>query len=103
MWPARKEILLQREEGSQVGTHQGREESGVSEPSLRAWRKQMDLDGGERSDGLTKEERDEVRRLRREVRVLLAAITGQSGEEMSEPSLDGWSVKGRLGAPGPVG
>ena len=43
---------------------------GVSEPSLRAWRKQADLDSGERSDGLTTEERDEVRRLRREVRVL---------------------------------
>jgi hypothetical protein len=37
-----------------------------------------------------------VRRLRRQVRVLLAAITGLSGEEMTEPSLDGWSVKDHL-------
>jgi len=43
---------------------------GVSEPTLRTWRKQADLDSGKRSDGLTTEERDEVRRLRREVRIL---------------------------------
>jgi len=43
---------------------------GVSEPTLRGWRKQVDLDSGKRSDGLTTEERDEIRRLRREVRVL---------------------------------
>jgi len=43
---------------------------GVSEPSLRAWRKQAELDSGKRSDGLTTEEHAEVRRLRREVRIL---------------------------------
>jgi transposase len=32
--------------------------------------KQADLDSGRRSDGLTTEERDEVRRLRRENRIL---------------------------------
>ena len=43
---------------------------GVSEPTLRSWRKQVDLDSGKRADGLTTEERDEVRRLRRENRIL---------------------------------
>jgi transposase len=32
--------------------------------------KQADLDGGKRWDGLTTEEREEIRRLRREVRIL---------------------------------
>jgi transposase len=42
----------------------------VSIESLRHWRKQQDVDDGVRADGLTTEERDELRRLRRENRVL---------------------------------
>jgi transposase len=34
------------------------------------WLKQADLDNGHRTDGLTTEEKDELRRLRREVRTL---------------------------------
>ena len=42
---------------------------GVSEQTLRAWRKQGQVDRGE-SDGLTSEQLEELRRLRRENRTL---------------------------------
>jgi transposase len=43
---------------------------GVSEQALRNWLRQADLDDGHRSDGLTSSEQDELRTLRRKVRVL---------------------------------
>jgi transposase len=43
---------------------------GIAEQTLYAWMKQDGLDNGKRSDGLTTEEHAEVRRLRREVRIL---------------------------------
>lgn len=42
---------------------------GISESCLRNWMKQADLDEGRRSDGLTTAEREELVRLRRELRV----------------------------------
>ncbi len=39
---------------------------GVSEQTLRNWRRQAQVDRHERDDGLTSDERDELRRLRRE-------------------------------------
>ena len=43
---------------------------GCSEEAIRNWLKQADLDAGRRHDGLTTVERDELRRLRSEVRTL---------------------------------
>jgi transposase len=43
---------------------------GVSLETLRAWLKQADLDSGQRTDGLTTAEREELIRLRRENRTL---------------------------------
>jgi transposase len=42
------------------------ESLGVSEQTLRNWRRQDQVDRRERHDGLTSDERDELRRLRRE-------------------------------------
>ncbi len=42
------------------------DELGVSEQTLRNWRRQDQLDRHERDDGLTTDEREELRRLRRE-------------------------------------
>ena len=42
---------------------------GISDSCLRSWMNQADLDEGRRADGLTTAERDELVKLRRELRV----------------------------------
>ena len=45
-------------------------ESGMTGETLRLWLNQADLDEGKRDDGLTTDEQEEMRRLRRENRIL---------------------------------
>lgn len=45
-------------------------ELGMTSETLRLWLKQADQDEGKRSDGLTSDEQEELRRLRRENRIL---------------------------------
>ena len=45
-------------------------ELGMTGETLRMWLKQADVDQGKRSDGLTTEEQEELRRLRRAHRIL---------------------------------
>ncbi len=43
---------------------------GLTTETLRIWRKQAEVDDGRRSDGLTTDKQEELRRLRRENRIL---------------------------------
>ena len=64
----RQAVELVRSSGQSIP--QIADELGVSPQSLRNWVKQGQLDSGERRDGLTSDEREELRRLRRENRRL---------------------------------
>ena len=61
-------VRLYRSSGKSLASVSG--ELGIATESLRHWIKQLDLDSGKRTDGLTTAEREELRRLRRENRVL---------------------------------
>lgn len=63
----REAVQLLRTSGRSIP--QLADELGCSPQSLRNWRRQIDVDAG-RTEGLTSAERDELRRLRREVKVL---------------------------------
>jgi transposase len=62
----REAVELVRREGRSVPDVATR--LGVSAQSLCAWLKQTELDQGERSDGLSTDQRDELRRLKAENR-----------------------------------
>jgi len=64
----REAVALVRREGRSI--RDVAESLGVSEQSLRAWLKRTQLDEGERHDGLTSDQREELRRLQRENRRL---------------------------------
>jgi transposase len=61
-------VRLARQEGNTISGVA--RDLGVSFESLRHWIRQADLDEGRRSDGLTTEDREELTRLRRRVKVL---------------------------------
>ena len=64
----REAVALVRREGRSI--RDVAESLGVSEQSLRAWLKRTQLDEGERHDGLTSDQGEELRRLQRENRRL---------------------------------
>ena len=61
--------LVQRGNATGVSMAQVARDLGLSPDTLRAWVKQAQVDGGEQ-EGVTTEERDELARLRRRVRLL---------------------------------
>ena len=64
----REAVQLVRESGK--SRRQIARELDVSTETLRQWVKQAELDDGLRHDGLTSEETEEVRQLRREIKAL---------------------------------
>jgi len=67
--PQFKEEAIRLMRSSEKPLAQISRELDVSEQTLRNWRKQQEIDEGER-EGLTTEEREELARLRRENKVL---------------------------------
>ena len=66
----REAVKLMRESDKPLS--QLAKDLGVSEQTLQTWRRQVEIDAGER-DGLTSEQQEELRRLRRENRTRAAA------------------------------
>ena len=73
-------------------------ELGIAEPCLRRWIKQAELDSGQRDDGLSTNERDELRRLRRENARLKQekALPGEAGHVPEALVSKARTLSGRL-------
>ena len=63
----REAIALLRSSGKPVPQLAG--ELGISPQSLRNWARQIDVDAG-KAEGLSSDEREELRRLRRELKIV---------------------------------
>ena len=63
----REAVALLKSSGKSVPQLAG--ELGISPQSLRNWARQIEVDAG-KAEGLTSDEREELRRLRREVKTL---------------------------------
>src|SRR5438270_1875851 len=95
-------IRLMRTSGKSIA--QIARELDITTETLRIWRKQADIDDGLRHDGLTTEETEEVRQLRREVRrlreereILLKAaafFAQQTGHAPPRPARAAWLCPG---------
>ena len=82
----REAIRLVRASGEQHPIPRIAREIGVSDGTLRSWLNQDEIDAGER-EGLTTEEKEKLRKLRREVKtlrqekeILRKAAVGSTGE-----------------------
>jgi transposase len=87
----REAVQLYRSSGKSIPKMA--EELGIASESLRRWIKQHEVDAGER-EGLTTEEREGLRRLRRENMVLSSKRKRSS--EKRRPSLPGKTGPGEL-------
>ena len=86
----RRAIDLARQPGASVA--QVAKDLGISESGLRRWMSQDDVDAG-RKEGLSSDERAELVRLRREVRVMemeIEILTRASAYSARESALPKW-------------